>query len=141
MTALAIVLAAIAALFAYNVGMAVLVIAENRGHGWIAGWLSAVTWCVNITGITIAVTALQGHSFWLKTAVILAALVANFFGAKLGQVAGQRYVHDDTIESRLAALEAAESTAKGGGKTASSSPAFDPPVAATQHYHTPASKD
>src|ERR1035437_288126 len=95
------------ALFFYNVVVTILIIADARGHGWLAGWLSSLSWIPNITGTAVAVTALQGHSLSTKAAVFGAVFVANLFGTKLGQTLGQRFVHDDKIDSRLAALEAA----------------------------------
>lgn len=107
MTALDYALTAGCALFVANFLVTILIIAETRAHGWLAGWLSSVWWCVNITGTAVAVTALQGHSLGTKAAVFGAVFVANLFGTKLGQTLGQRFVHDDMIDARLAALEAA----------------------------------
>ena len=107
MTALDYALTAAGALFAYNVVVTILIIADARGHGWLAGWLSAISWTLNITGTAIAITALHGHTLETKAAVVVFASLANLFGTKLGQTLGQRFVHDDQIDARLAALEAA----------------------------------
>ena len=83
----------------------VMMMAATRNQGWLAGWLDTAKWLVSITTTTISVTVFQGHSFIEKGLVIAAVSAANLFGTKLGQTIGSRYVHDNKVEMRLAALE------------------------------------
>lgn len=85
----------------------VMVVAEARGRGWLAGILDAVGWIFAITTTFISVDSLSGHDFAKKAAVVLAVSAANIFGTKLGESLGSRFVKDRTIEQRLAALEMA----------------------------------
>ncbi len=66
--------------------------AAARDRGWLLGVLDAVTWIFAIATINISVTALQGHDTGLKVAVIVLVTAANFFGSKLGQVIGTRFI-------------------------------------------------
>jgi len=85
----------------------VLVQAEARNRGWLAGWMDTAQWIVGITTTTITVTALQGHDMTEKVAVVVLVSAANLFGTKLGQMIGQRYVTDaTTLADRVARLEA-----------------------------------
>lgn len=85
----------------------IMVMAEARNRGWLAGWLDTAQWLVGIVTTTVSVTALQGHSLSEKVWVILLVSAANLFGTKLGQVLGSRFVKDKTVEQRLANLERA----------------------------------
>ena len=85
----------------------VLVMAEAKNRGWLAGFLDAAGWIVGITTITISINALNGHSLSTKVAVVVLVSLANVFGTKLGQIIGSRYVHDaTTLSERVARLEA-----------------------------------
>jgi len=85
----------------------VMVQAEARNRGWLAGWMDTAQWIVGITTTTITVTALQGHDMTEKVAVVVLVSAANLFGTKLGQMIGQRYVTDaTTLADRVARLEA-----------------------------------
>ncbi len=81
-------------------------IAETRGRGWLAGSMDVIGWLVGITTLTISVTSLQGHDFARKALVVVLVSAANLFGTKLGQMIGQRFVKDKSVEERLAAIEA-----------------------------------
>lgn len=84
----------------------VMVMAEARNRGWLAGWMDTAQWIVGITTTTITVTVLQGHSFAMKALVVILVSAANLFGTKLGQMIGQRFVTDaTTVADRLARLE------------------------------------
>lgn len=84
----------------------VMVIAEARGRGWLAGWLDTAQWLVGITTTFITVEALAGSDMPRKVAVVIFVSLANLLGTKLGTAVGHRWVKDKTIEQRLAALEA-----------------------------------
>lgn len=85
----------------------VMVQAEARNRGWLAGWCDTAQWLVGIATTTISVTALQGHSLAEKVWVVALVSAANLFGTKLGAVIGHRFVQDKTsLADRVAALEA-----------------------------------
>ena len=91
----------------------IMVMAEARNRGWLAGWMDTAQWLVGITTTTITVTALQGHSLNEKVLVVVLVSAANLFGTKLGQVIGHRFVSDKTtLAERVASLERTM-TAKG----------------------------
>ena len=69
-----------------------LVDAETRGHGWLAGLVDALMWGFGIATTTITVTALQGHDLRDKVAVIAAVSLANVLGSRIGVELGQRFV-------------------------------------------------
>lgn len=86
----------------------IMVMAEARNRGWLAGWMDTAQWIVGITTTTITVTALQGHSTSEKVLVVVLVSAANLFGTKLGQVIGHRFVTDKTtLAERVAGLERA----------------------------------
>ncbi len=89
----------------------VMVQAEARNRGWLAGWMDTAAWLVGITTTTLTVTTLQGHSTVDKVAMVTLVSAANLFGTKLGQVIGARFVSDKTsIAERVATLERAIGT-------------------------------
>lgn len=90
----------------------IMVQAEARNRGWLAGIMDSLQWLVGITTTTITVTILQGHSLQEKAVVIVLVSAANLLGTKLGQVIGSRYVTDQSIEDRLKALEAGMARSK-----------------------------
>ena len=99
-------------MLATDVIATVMVMAEARNRGWLAGWLDTAQWLVGIVTTTVSVTALQGHSWTEKILVLLFVSAANLFGTKLGQVIGSHYVTDASIEQRLTALESASARRK-----------------------------
>lgn len=105
-TWLVVALAAVAMLFTDVLGT-VMVVAESKGRGWLAGWCDTSGWLVSITTTTISVASLTGHDVARKIAVVVFVSFANLFGTKLGSWVGSRFVHDATIEARLSALETA----------------------------------
>ena len=85
----------------------VMVMAEAKNRGWLAGIMDGLCWIVGITTTTISINALNGHSLSTKIAVIALVTLANVFGTKAGQLVGQRYVTDaTTLAERVARLEA-----------------------------------
>lgn len=84
----------------------VMVMAEARNRGWLAGWCDTAQWIVGIATTTISVTALQGHSLSTKVWVVVLVSAANLFGTKLGQLIGKRFVTDSSsLADRVASLE------------------------------------
>lgn len=90
---------------ATDIAGVVMVQAEARNRGWLAGWLDTAQWIVGITTTFITVEALASGDFARQAAVVISVSLANLFGTKLGQVIGSRYVHDRTLEQRISALE------------------------------------
>lgn len=85
----------------------VMVMAEAKNRGWLAGCMDGLCWIVGITTTTISINALNGHSLSTKVAVVVLVTLANVFGTKGGQLVGQRYVTDaTTLADRVARLEA-----------------------------------
>lgn len=97
---------AAATMVATDVLGVIMVQAEARNRGWLAGWCDTAQWYVGITTTTISVTAFSGHSFSQKVLVGVLVGLANLFGTKLGQVIGSRYVRDkSSLVDRVSALE------------------------------------
>jgi len=86
-----VILAALAMVFQDCLGV-MMVQAEARDRGWLAGALDACGWLFGIATTTISVSALQGHDTGLKIAVIVAVSAANILGSKLGQMIGTRFI-------------------------------------------------
>ena len=84
-----------------------LVMAQARGRGRLAGLLDSVGWLFAISTTFLTVDTLSGHNMARKIAVVLAVTVANYYGTQAGEWLGTKYVKDQTIESRLSALETA----------------------------------
>lgn len=84
----------------------VMVMAEARNRGWLAGWMDTAQYLVGIVCTTIMVTILQDHSWSEKVIALGAISAANLFGTKLGQMIGHRFVTDKTsLADRVAAIE------------------------------------
>lgn len=84
----------------------IMVMAEARNRGWLAGWMDTAQYLVGIVCTTIMVTILQNHSTSEKVIALVALSAANLFGTKLGQMIGHRFVTDKTtLADRVAALE------------------------------------
>jgi len=88
-----IVLLAAGCMFVQDVLGVLLVDAESRNHGWLAGVLDSAVWIFGIATTTIAVTALQGHNLSDKVEVVAFVSVANLLGCRVGVGLGQRYIH------------------------------------------------
>ena len=101
-----VILAAVAMLCA-DVLATLLVQAEARNRAVMSGVLDTVCWGASIVVTFLSIDALQGHSFGLKVAVVLAVSAANFGGSYLGVRIGKRFVKEDatTIADRVARLE------------------------------------
>ena len=91
-----IVLVAALAVVVQDVVGTVMVMAEAKGRGWLAGVMDAIGWIVGITTTTISVTALQGHDMPRKVAVVLLVTIANVVGTKLGQLVGSQQADFDS---------------------------------------------
>ena len=96
-----------------------LVQAEARNHGWMAGSLDAAQWIPGIICSEVTITILQGHSWTGKALVILSVSAANIFGTKLGQLFGTKYIKDthalttkQQVEELVNRLEAVERVTK-----------------------------
>lgn len=89
----------------------IMVMAEAKNRGWLAGVMDSAGWIVSITTATIAITAFQGHNMNEKVLVVILVSLANLFGTKLGQMIGSRYVKDaTTLADRVARLESQSTT-------------------------------
>lgn len=106
MSGLGIALLAALTMVATDVVGVIMVQAEARNRGWLAGWCDTAQWLVGITTTFITIDALNGHSLSEKVWVVVLVSAANLLGTKLGQVIGSRWVKDRTFEQRLSALEA-----------------------------------
>ena len=82
--------------------LAVLMVqAEARNRGLLAGIFDAFCWGAAISTTTISVTALQGHDFSLKVLVIVFVTLANIVGSVIGVWIGKRFIkNDDQIVKR-----------------------------------------
>ena len=72
-----------------------MVMAEARSRGWLAGVFDSAMWLFGIATTTISVTALQGHSTSEKVAVLVLVTAANLVGSRLGVYMGNRFVKQD----------------------------------------------
>lgn len=73
-----------------------MVQAEARNRGWLAGIFDSLQWFATITTTTISVTALQGHSLHEKVLVILLVTAANLVGSVIGVLVGKRLIKEAT---------------------------------------------
>ncbi len=80
------------AMLAQDILAVLMVQAEARNRASLAGLLDCAQWGAAISTTTISVTALQGHSAPLKTAVVLAVTAANFAGSWAGVQIGRRLI-------------------------------------------------
>jgi hypothetical protein len=85
----------------------IMVQAEARNRGWLAGLLDMIAWLVAFVTLNISLNAVNGHDTTEKWLVIILVSAANLFGTKLGQMIGAKYVTDaTTLAERVARLEA-----------------------------------
>jgi hypothetical protein len=75
----------------------VMVQAEARNHGWIAGICDTVMWLFAIATTAISVTALQGHNLHQKILVIVFVSGANLIGSRLGVLVGNHLVKEQVV--------------------------------------------
>ncbi len=87
------ILAALCMVFQDVLGV-VMVQAEARNHGWIAGVADSIQWLFAIATTTFSVTALQGHNLHEKILVIVAVTLANLVGSRLGVLVGKKLVKE-----------------------------------------------
>ena len=71
-----------------------MVQAEARNHGWIAGLCDTTMWLFAITTTSISVTALQGHNVHEKVLVVILVSLANVIGSRLGVFLGKKYIKE-----------------------------------------------
>lgn len=71
-----------------------MVQAEARNRGWLAGMFDSLQWFATITTTTISVTALQGHSLHEKVLVICLVTAANLCGSAIGVYVGKRIIKE-----------------------------------------------
>ena len=71
-----------------------MVQAEARNRGKLAGALDSVAWLFGIAMTTITVTALQGHDLQQKVLVVSVVTAANFGGSWAGVWIGQRWIKE-----------------------------------------------
>jgi hypothetical protein len=88
----------------------IMVQAEAKQRGWLAGTLDAVQWPMGMVTTYLTIEALAHPSLSTKALVVGFVTVANLGGTKVGQIVGKRYVTDLTLEERLSAVEQAVAT-------------------------------
>jgi hypothetical protein len=74
-----------------------MVQAEARNRGVLAGLFDSLQWFATITTTTISVTALQGNNFWEKALVIVLVTAANLIGSYVGVVVGKRFIKETLV--------------------------------------------
>lgn len=89
----------------------IVVMAEARNRGWLAGAFDFVSWYVGIFTTAISVAALNGHNTEEKIYVLILVGLANLFGTRLAVGIGKRITGPDDVTvgqlvRRVAALEA-----------------------------------
>jgi hypothetical protein len=94
-----IALIAALAMVATDVLGTVMVMAEAKERGWLAGIMDCLGWYVSILTTTISVTSLQGHDTTQKVWVLVLVGAANIFGTKLGVVTGRALMRRYPAES------------------------------------------
>ena len=67
----------------------VMVMAEAKERGWLAGFMDMLGWYVAITTTSISVSTLSGHDTGEKVWVLALVGAANVFGTKLGVETGK----------------------------------------------------
>lgn len=72
-----------------------MVQAEARNRGLMAGIFDSLQWFATITTTTISVTALQGHSVHEKVLVILFVTAANLCGSVIGVFVGKKMIKEN----------------------------------------------
>ncbi len=71
-----------------------MVQAEARNRGWLAGIFDSLQWFATITTTTISVTALQSHSLHEKVLVIILVTAANLTASQVGVLIGKRLIKE-----------------------------------------------
>jgi hypothetical protein len=68
----------------------IMVMAEAKERGWLAGLLDMAAWYVSIATTSISVTTLSGHNTVGKIYVLVLVGLSNVVGTKTGQMCGSR---------------------------------------------------
>ena len=84
-----IALAAAGAMLCTDILATIMVMAEAKERGWLAGLMDMLGWYASIATTTISVTSLTGHDTTQKVWVLLFVGAANVLGTKLGVVTGK----------------------------------------------------
>jgi hypothetical protein len=71
-----------------------MVQAEARNRGVLAGVFDSLQWFAAICTTTISVTALQGHSLHEKVLVIILVSCANLTGSVIGVLVGKKLIKE-----------------------------------------------
>jgi hypothetical protein len=80
------------AMFAEDIGGALLTQAMARNRANLSGMLDSLTWIAGIFTAAWSLDAIDGHSLALKAVVIAAVSVANYAGSALGVKVGKRFI-------------------------------------------------
>lgn len=89
-----IALLAAVAMLIQDVLSVLMVQAEARNHGWLAGLFDSFGWIATITTTSISVTTLQGHNLDEKVLVVSSVTAANFLGSALGVYLGRKLIKE-----------------------------------------------
>ena len=92
-------LLAAAAMVISDILATVMVMAEAREMGWLAGLLDMLGWYVGILTTTVSVSTLSGHDTADKIYVLAFVGLANVIGTKLGQVTGSRLLKSKMLQT------------------------------------------
>lgn len=85
----------------------IMVMAESREMGWVAGILDAAGWLVSIACTAISVDVLTGSGPLVnKVYVVVFVSAANLLGTKAGQEIGSRVLPSKKLHHLLARLGA-----------------------------------
>lgn len=85
-----IALGAAACMVASDVLATIMVMAEAKEMGWLAGFMDMAGWYVSIATTSISVSTLSGHNTMDKVYVLVFVGLSNVFGTKLGQMTGSK---------------------------------------------------
>jgi len=81
-------------MFINNILAVLLVQAEARNRGWLAGLFDSLMDIASLGATAISVTILQGHNDYKKGGILLAITLANFIGSKIGVSIGEKYIKE-----------------------------------------------
>jgi len=84
--------AALAAMIFQDIICVLMVQAEARNHGWLAGSMDSVQWLFGLFTAFVTITALQGHKRSRKYALIAFVTCGNLIGSEIGVLIGQQYI-------------------------------------------------
>lgn len=101
-------LIAAAAMVVADILATIMVMAEAKERGWLAGLLDMAGWYVGIATTTISVSSLEGHNTMQKVYVLVFVGLANVVGTKLGQVTGSKLLKSKTLRQVAAAARSGQ---------------------------------